>query len=54
MMPTLRRSPHSFFRPMERICRQNTGLFPKPADITFSCSCMDHASMCKHVAGVTP
>ena len=37
---------------MERICRQNAGLFPKPTDITFSCSCMDHASMCKHVAAV--
>lgn len=35
---------------MERICRQGTGLFPKPADIKFSCSCLDHASMCKHVA----
>jgi uncharacterized Zn finger protein len=35
---------------MERICRQGTGLFPKPADIKFSCSCPDHASMCKHVA----
>jgi uncharacterized Zn finger protein len=36
---------------MERICRQGTGLFPKPAEIKFSCSCPDHASMCKHVAG---
>ncbi|MDB5404865.1 MAG: hypothetical protein JWQ55_6883 [Rhodopila sp.] len=36
---------------MERICRQGTGLFPKPAEIKFSCSCLDHASMCKHVAG---
>lgn len=35
---------------MERICRQGTGLFPKPADIRFTCSCLDHASMCKHVA----
>ena len=35
---------------MERICRQGVGLFPKPAEINFSCSCMDHASMCKHVA----
>ncbi|MDR3528953.1 MAG: hypothetical protein P4L90_00135 [Rhodopila sp.] len=35
---------------MERICRQGAGLFPKPADIAFSCSCQDHASMCKHVA----
>jgi uncharacterized Zn finger protein len=36
---------------MERICRQGIGLFPKPAEIKFSCSCLDHASMCKHVAG---
>jgi uncharacterized Zn finger protein len=35
---------------MERICRQGSGLFPKPAEIRFSCSCLDHASMCKHVA----
>jgi uncharacterized Zn finger protein len=35
---------------MERICRQGTGLFPKPSDIRFSCSCPDHATMCKHVA----
>lgn len=35
---------------MERICRQGTGLFPRPAEIRFSCSCLDHASMCKHVA----
>jgi uncharacterized Zn finger protein len=37
---------------MERLCRQGTGLFPKPADIRFSCSCPDHASLCKHVAAV--
>jgi len=37
---------------MERICRQGTGLFPKPSDIRFSCSCLDFASMCKHVAAV--
>jgi uncharacterized Zn finger protein len=35
---------------MERICRQGVGLFPKPSEIKFSCSCPDHASMCKHVA----
>ena len=27
-----------------------SGLFPQPADISFSCSCPDWASMCKHVA----
>jgi uncharacterized Zn finger protein len=37
---------------MERLCRQQSGLFPQPADIRFSCSCPDHASMCKHVAAV--
>src|SRR4051794_7349071 len=37
---------------MERICRQRTGLFPAPSEITFRCSCLDHASMCKHVAAV--
>jgi uncharacterized Zn finger protein len=37
---------------MERICRQGSGLFPKPAEIKFSCSCPDFASMCKHVAAV--
>jgi uncharacterized Zn finger protein len=37
---------------MERICRQGDGLFPKPSEIRFSCSCPDHASMCKHVAAV--
>jgi uncharacterized Zn finger protein len=37
---------------MERICRPNTGLFPAPKEIRFSCSCPDWASMCKHVAAV--
>jgi uncharacterized Zn finger protein len=37
---------------MERLCRQESGLFPRPSDIRFSCSCPDHASMCKHVAAV--
>jgi uncharacterized Zn finger protein len=35
---------------MDRVCRQGDGLFPKPADIKFSCTCPDSASMCKHVA----
>src|SRR3954471_14606515 len=26
------------------------GLFPKPREIRFSCSCPDHADLCKHVA----
>jgi uncharacterized Zn finger protein len=37
---------------MERLCRQKDGLFPAPAEIRFSCSCPDWASMCKHVAAV--
>jgi len=37
---------------MERICRQGTGLFPKPSDVRFFCSCLDFASMCKHAAAV--
>jgi len=37
---------------MERICAEKTGLFPSPAEIEFSCSCPDWASMCKHVAAV--
>ena len=37
---------------MERLCRQDRGLFPKPSEIRFSCSCLDGASMCKHVAAV--
>src|SRR5918993_1050616 len=35
---------------MERLCRQDNGLFPTPSEIRFSCSCPDSASMCKHVA----
>lgn len=37
---------------MERICRQGSGLFPKPSEIRFSCSCPDYAYMCKHIAAV--
>ena len=37
---------------MERLCQQQTGLFPAPAEIELSCSCPDWASMCKHVAAV--
>jgi uncharacterized Zn finger protein len=37
---------------MTRICHEKTGLFPSPAEITFTCSCPDWASMCKHVAAV--
>src|SRR4051794_21220981 len=37
---------------MERLCRQHTGLFPRPSEIRFTCSCSDYASMCKHIAAV--
>jgi uncharacterized Zn finger protein len=37
---------------MERICRQNIGLFPSPKEIHLACSCPDWADMCKHVAAV--
>ncbi|MBI4444934.1 MAG: SWIM zinc finger family protein, partial [Acidobacteria bacterium] len=37
---------------MERICQEKAGLFPSPSEITFTCSCPDWASMCKHVAAV--
>jgi uncharacterized Zn finger protein len=37
---------------MERLCRQDTGLFPQPSEIRFTCSCSDYASMCKHIAAV--
>jgi uncharacterized Zn finger protein len=37
---------------MERLCRQDTGLFPRPSEIRFTCSCFDYASMCKHIAAV--
>jgi uncharacterized Zn finger protein len=37
---------------MQRICAPRTGLFPAPKEISFSCSCPDSVSMCKHVAAV--
>jgi uncharacterized Zn finger protein len=37
---------------MAHLCKQGTGLFPTPSEITFACSCPDWASMCKHVAAV--
>jgi uncharacterized Zn finger protein len=39
-------------RVMTRICEEQAGLFPSPKEITFTCSCPDWASMCKHVAAV--
>jgi len=32
------------------LCNPESGLFPKPKEIRFSCTCPDHADMCKHVA----
>jgi uncharacterized Zn finger protein len=37
---------------MARLCRQDNGLFPRPEEIKFKCSCPDWADMCKHVAAV--
>ncbi len=37
---------------MAHLCKQETGLFPTPREIQFTCSCPDWASMCKHVAAV--
>jgi uncharacterized Zn finger protein len=37
---------------MARLCAERTGLFPHPSAISFTCSCPDHATMCKHVAAV--
>ncbi len=37
---------------MQRICMPRKGLFPAPKEISFSCSCPDSASMCKHIAAV--
>lgn len=35
---------------MELFCDKNQGLFPAPSEIKMSCSCLDWAGMCKHVA----
>lgn len=37
---------------MARLCRREDGLFPRSSEIRFTCSCLDHALMCKHVAAV--
>ncbi|MBC8180936.1 hypothetical protein H8E88_07415 [candidate division KSB1 bacterium] len=34
----------------EIFTEKGSGLFPKPSEINFDCSCPDWASMCKHVA----
>ena len=35
---------------MEVMTHHDEGLFPKPAEISFKCSCPDIAGMCKHIA----
>ncbi len=35
---------------MERLTRQEGGLFPRPNEINLKCSCPDWATLCKHVA----
>ncbi|MBO0736807.1 MAG: SWIM zinc finger family protein [Alphaproteobacteria bacterium] len=37
---------------MERVCHPQNGLFPRPSEIEFTCSCPDYAFMCKHIAAV--
>ena len=37
---------------MRVICDPQTGMFPLSDEISWTCSCPDHASLCKHVASV--
>ncbi len=37
---------------MRKVISHDSGLFPSLKEITYSCSCPDWASMCKHVAAV--
>lgn len=37
---------------MAQMCSRESGLFPTPEEIRFTCSCPDWADMCKHVAAV--
>jgi len=37
-------------RVLKAMCEHETGLFPEPREIEFTCSCPDFARMCKHVA----
>ncbi|HBL18611.1 MAG: hypothetical protein A2X36_14960 [Elusimicrobia bacterium GWA2_69_24] len=39
-------------RVMEVVTDRDSGLFPRPKEISLACSCPDWAEMCKHVAGV--
>ncbi len=37
---------------MKTMIDRDRGLFPKPKEMVFSCSCPDWANMCKHIAAV--
>lgn len=37
---------------MARLTRAEDGLFPRPAEITMTCTCPDGAFVCKHIAAV--
>jgi uncharacterized Zn finger protein len=37
---------------MSVVCHPQTGIFPKPDEISYQCSCPDWAALCKHVAAV--
>lgn len=37
---------------MSIIVDKETGLFPKPSEISMQCSCPDYAGVCKHIAAV--
>jgi uncharacterized Zn finger protein len=37
---------------MRIVTDRSAGLFPRPGEIALSCTCPDHAVMCKHVAAV--
>ncbi len=37
---------------MDIVTDRDTGLFPKPDEITLACDCPDWATMCKHAAAV--
>lgn len=41
-----------FPKELKEVFLEEGGLFPKPREISFSCSCPDWAVMCKHVAAV--
>lgn len=42
----------NFPESLKELFQGEGGLFPKPSEISFSCSCPDWALMCKHVAAV--